>query len=82
MVKAHVTENALIAEKSAGTRPKCARRKKGICKVVALEKEMGTVLVLVVPKELAFFVEGRGIRNSVLQKNSQEGSWMVESKAH
>ena len=50
-------ENVLTMEKYAGTRPKSARRAKGICKVVALEKVKGAIPTMVAPERFGFFVE-------------------------
>jgi hypothetical protein len=50
-------ENVLTMEKYAGTRPKSARRAKGICKVVALEKVKGAIPAMLAPERLAIFEE-------------------------
>ena len=57
MMRVYFAENALIAEKSAGTRRKNARSAKVISKVVALEKVKGAIPTMVAPERFGFFVE-------------------------
>lgn len=71
MGKVNSVENATLAEKSVGTGPRSARRKKGICKEVALliaVKE--AILEMGAVERLAIFVESRDIMNPILQKDS------------